>query len=257
MDRHLEMEEHHGLVIQNLQADLNESQTRSSDLLRNASAALGHDTSLEQLHSHIKGLVDEGKELHTRHLKTTNDLKAVQEELQNALNHTVELENKIDELKMLHQEANANLAKMTEKEKKSSHLVEELEEQLNSNFDQHQATNHRLSTMQGESAQARIDLERELEDHKFKNGILEVRVAGPNHVMWLLTSRSNKLQHSSGNRSTQVLPSASTATHCRQKLPRLRWLDPDPPILRDCQAFPRLYQRRRLPSHSLPYQIRP
>ncbi|KAK5115656.1 hypothetical protein LTR85_009827 [Meristemomyces frigidus] len=177
-ERHAALEEHHNLVVQNMEADLTSAQGQVSGLLRSASSALGYETDPTQLHSQIKGLVEEGKELHTRHLKTTNELKLVQEELQNALNNTVVLENQIGELKMLNEEALLNLKKVSEKEKKSARLVEELEEQLNSNFDSHQQANHRLSTMQSETVQARMEIERDLEDQKLRNNLLEQQIAG-------------------------------------------------------------------------------
>jgi chromosome segregation ATPase len=177
--RQAELEEHHSLVVENMQADLTNAQRQVTELLRSASSALGYETDPSQLHDQIKGLVDEGKELHTRHLKTTNELKAVQEELQNALNNTVELENKISELKMINEEALLNLEKIGEKEKKSARLVEELEEQLNSNFDSHRQATQRMSVMHTETAQARMELERELEEQRMRNNLLEVCIHRP------------------------------------------------------------------------------
>ncbi|KAK0905450.1 hypothetical protein LTR91_023419 [Friedmanniomyces endolithicus] len=176
-ERQAGLEEHHSLVMQNMQADLVNAQAMVSDILRNASSALGHGTDPNQLHTHIKGLVDEGKELHSRHLKTTNELKLVQEELHNALTNTVGLENKIGELKMINEETLLNLQKLGEKDKNSARLIEELEDQLNNNFDSHQRTHNRLSTMQSETVQVRMELERELEDHKMRNGMLEQQLA--------------------------------------------------------------------------------
>lgn len=181
MDRHTALEEHHKLVTKNFEEELTKAQNVHSDLLRNASSALGQETDASKLPSQIGGLVAEGKELHTRHLKTTNDLKSVQEELHAALNNAVNLENKIGELKMINEEALLNLQKVSEKERKSSRLVEELEDQLNSNYDSHQAANHRLSAMQTERSvqleealQARSELERQLEDSKVHTSMLEV-----------------------------------------------------------------------------------
>ncbi|KAK1037681.1 hypothetical protein LTR33_016198, partial [Friedmanniomyces endolithicus] len=176
-ERQAGLEEHHSLVMQNMQADLVNAQAMVSDILRNASSALGHGTDPNQRHTHIKGLVDEGKELHSRHLKTTNELKLVQEELHNALTNTVGLENKIGELKMINEETLLNLQKLGEKDKNSARLIEELEDQLNNNFDSHQRTHNRLSTMQSETVQVRMELERELEDHKMRNGMLEQQLA--------------------------------------------------------------------------------
>lgn len=182
VERHAALEEHHSLVLQNMEADLKSAQGQVSDLLRSASSALGYETDPSQLHSQIKGLVEEGKELHTRHLKTTNDLKAVQEELQNALTNTVNLEAKANELKMINEEALLNLQKVSEKEKKNARLVEELEDQLNNNFDSHQQAHHRLSTMQTETVQVRMEMERELEDQKMKNNVLEVSPLAALHL---------------------------------------------------------------------------
>lgn len=175
--RLVQLEEHHALIVQNLQADLQNSQRQVTEILRSASSALGYETDPSQLHSQIKGLVEEGKELHTRHLKSTNELKAVQEELQNALSKIVALENKISELKMINEETILNLEKVSEKERKSARLVEELEDQLNNTFDSHQRATHRMSTMQTETVQARMELERELEDQKLKNNVLEQQIA--------------------------------------------------------------------------------
>ena len=177
-DRHTELERHHQSVADGLQAALTEAQANLSSVLGNASNALGQPTDSSKLHTQIRGLVEEGKELHSRHLKTTNELKALQEELQNAMSNTVALENKIGELKMLNEESLLNLNKITEKERKSTRLVEELEEQLNSNYDHQQATTHRMSTLQTESVQFRQELERELEDQKMKNAVLEVSLLG-------------------------------------------------------------------------------
>nr|POE72006.1 isoform 4 of kinesin-like protein kif21a [Quercus suber] len=173
-DRHTATEKHHNFVVQNLQNDLTEHQTQLSAVLRGASSALGYETSTENLPVHIRGLVEEGKEIHARHLKTTNELKAVQEELQHSLTHTLDLESKVAELKSINEEAILNFEKVAERERKSSRLVDELEEQLNSTFDTHKAANHRMSTIHSEGLQARMELERELEEQKMKNAALEV-----------------------------------------------------------------------------------
>lgn len=173
-EKYAALEEQHEQMTKDLREALTTAHGESNDLLRNASAALGYETDASKLHTQIKGLVEEGKELHNRHLKTTNELKAVQEELQNAVNRSVEMESQVNEIKLLSEERALNLEKMTNKYNKSSRLVEELEEQLNSNFDSHQATNKRLSTFQSETVQARMELERELEEHKVRNSQLEV-----------------------------------------------------------------------------------
>ena len=178
MARYTELETQHQETTRRLQTELTQAQTEKSELLRKASSVLGSETDSRTLHGQIQGLVEEGKELHGRHLKTTNELKAVQEELRKALTNTIDLEKRIEELKSINQETIANLEKVSEKERKSSRLVEELEEQLNTNFDSHRATTNRLSSMQGAVAQQMIDLERELEEQKMRNGMLEVSDIG-------------------------------------------------------------------------------
>ncbi|KAK6430915.1 hypothetical protein LTR95_012925 [Oleoguttula sp. CCFEE 5521] len=164
--------EHEGARTK-LQGELVALQGEHAALLAAAAAALGTQTNASKLRSQIEGLVDEGKELHSRHTKTTNDLKLVQEELQSSLAKSTAFETQVGELKMGIEEAKINLGKMTEKERKSSRLVEELEEQLNSNFDSHRATNHRLSRMEGAAVQVRQEMEREVEELRLRNAMLE------------------------------------------------------------------------------------
>lgn len=157
-----------------LQAELTKIQGEHTALLAAAAAALGASTTSDTLRSQIEGLVDEGKELHTRHTKATNDLKHVQEELQASQLKGADLQGKLDAVKEQFEGAQKQLDSVTKREKKSSRLVEELEEQLNSNYDSHQAATNRLSRMETETVQARQELERELEELKMKNGVLEV-----------------------------------------------------------------------------------
>ncbi|EME40505.1 hypothetical protein DOTSEDRAFT_136681 [Dothistroma septosporum NZE10] len=171
--RYAALEEQHEQVTADMQKDLAAAHGEITGLLGNASSALGYKTDSSQLHEQIRGLVDEGKDLHSRHIKTTNELKEVQEELQSAINRSVEMESEIGQLKMASEEKATNLDKMTDKYNKAAALVEQLEEQLNSNYDSHQATNKRLSTMQSETVQARIELERELEEQKARAQQLE------------------------------------------------------------------------------------
>lgn len=171
------LEEHYEKITSDLERELGEAQGEITGLLLDASSALGYETSASKLRIQIKGLVDEGKELHGRHLKTTNELKGVQEELQSAINRSEAMESHISELRMANDEQNLNLEKMSDKYNKSSALCEQLEEQLNSTFDTHRATTNRLSTLETESGQARIEIEKELEEVKFRNNQLEVSIA--------------------------------------------------------------------------------
>lgn len=191
------LEEHYEKITSDLERELSEAQGKVTTLLLDASSALGYETSASKLQTQIRGLVDEGKELHGRHLKSTNELKAVQEELQNAISRTVEMESQISELKMVNDEQNLNLEKMSDKYNKSSALCEQLEEQLNSTYDTHQATTNRLSTLQSESGLARIEIEKELEDAKFRNSQLEVSYSDIARLPQTLTFCSNNSLRSS------------------------------------------------------------
>jgi hypothetical protein len=157
-----------------MQAELTKLQAEHTGLLAAAAAALGSPTDSNTLRSQIQGLVDEGKELHTRHTKATNELKLLQEELQTSQLKGAELQGKFDAANEQLEAAQKNLDMVTKREKKSSRLVEELEEQLNSNFDSHQAATNRLSRMETTTMQARQEIEKELEDLKTRNSMLEV-----------------------------------------------------------------------------------
>ncbi|GAB7361756.1 hypothetical protein MBLNU230_g1802t1 [Neophaeotheca triangularis] len=176
-----ELESRHSDALKQMEANLTRLQSEHSDLLRNASTGLGFETDAVMLKDHIQGLKDEGKELHARHLQAAAELNGVSEELQNALNKNVDLEEKIAELKTINEGALADLKKISEREKKSSRLVEELEDQLNTNFDSHQAANNRLSAMQTERQVHLEEAVKELEEQKAKNQVLEQQLASGKH----------------------------------------------------------------------------
>ncbi|KAF2723883.1 kinesin-domain-containing protein [Polychaeton citri CBS 116435] len=171
-----ETRQHHAMLEERhakTSAELESSRNDHAAVIRDASSALGYQTDAAQLKLHIQGLVDEGKELHSRHIKSTNNLKDVQEELRAARDKIAELEEKTGELRMINEEALLNLQKITEKERKSSRLVEELEDQLNNQFDSHQAVNNRFSALQTEKDKAHADLVRDLEEQRKLNVMLE------------------------------------------------------------------------------------
>jgi chromosome segregation ATPase len=188
-------ESKHNSSASTMQAELTKLQAEHTGLLAAAAAALGSPTDSNTLRSQIQGLVDEGKELHTRHTKATNDLKLLQEELQTSQLKGAELQGKFDAANEQLEAAQKNLDMVTKREKKSSRLVEELEEQLNSNFDSHQAATNRLSRMETTTMQARQEIEKELEDLKTRNSMLEVNLhqVTPNHEPMLTTLTATSL----------------------------------------------------------------
>lgn len=189
--RYTGLQQQHAHVTADLESKLAHSKNELQAMLKNTSSALGYEVDHSQLHLHIVGLVEEGKEIHARHLKTTNDLKSVQEDLQSAMGRTVELKSQMDELKASHDDKTAKLDEMTDKYRKSSQLVEQLEEQLNSNYDEHQETNKRLSSMQDETVRARTELEKELEEAKARSITLEQQLNAFKH----LSLNSNASSH--------------------------------------------------------------
>jgi chromosome segregation ATPase len=205
-----------------MQAELTKLQAEHTELLAAAAAALGSPTDSTTLRSQIEGLVDEGKELHTRHTKATNDLKLVQEELQTSQLKSAELQGKLDAVTEQLEAAQKSLDMVTTREKKSSRLVEELEEQLNSNFDSHQAATNRLSRMETATVQARQEIEKELEDLKARNSMLEVSLhqGTPNYgpMLTALTATSLTKLHGFRPRLDRVqqprIAVARSSRHC-------------------------------------------
>jgi DNA repair exonuclease SbcCD ATPase subunit len=207
-----------------MQAELTKLQAEHTDLLAAAAAALGSPTDSNTLRSQIEGLVDEGKELHTRHTKATNDVKLLQEELQTSQLKAAELQGKFDAANEQLEAAQKSLDMVITREKKSSRLVEELEEQLNSNFDSHQAATNRLSRMETATVQARQEIEKELEDLKARNSMLEVSLhqEAPNHesVLTTVTATSLTTLHGFRPRLDRVQQSGIAVARSSRHRPR-------------------------------------
>jgi chromosome segregation ATPase len=153
-----------------LEATLAEARGELSTIATQVAFALGLDVSTEKLQERISDLLADQKALAQEQQKSSemektvielsaindtvmNELATVKSELAGLLLQTVEAE----KLKIEHAAVTAHLAalktEMTDlesKNQKNSRLVEELEDQLASNFDQHQMTNNRLSTLQTE-----------------------------------------------------------------------------------------------------------
>lgn len=180
-DRQAALEEQHKAAVANLEAEVKKFQDEMASLLQKVSSLLGKPTDATNVHDHIKRVINEKLELENQQIRSVNEVKEMQDELQAAMTKIVNLENSVGELKMLNEETMKNLEEVADKERKSSRLVQELEDQLNSNFDQHQATTNRLSSMQNErhvaleeALHAREELEKELEDARTKTSMLEV-----------------------------------------------------------------------------------
>ena len=153
-----------------LESDLSEARDELTKIATQVAFALGVDVSTEKLQERITDLLADQKALGQEQqkngemektvieLSAINDtvmkeLETVKSELSSLLLQTAEGE----KLKAEHVSVSDQLTALKKemddlesKNKKSSRLVEELEDQLASNFDQHQMTNNRLSTLQTE-----------------------------------------------------------------------------------------------------------
>lgn len=153
-----------------LEADLAEARDELTKIATQVAFALGVDVSTDKLQERITDLLADQKALAQEQQKSgemertvielsaindtvMKELETVKSELSGLLLQTADG----DKLKAEHLTVSDQLAalkkEMSEletKNKKNSRLVEELEDQLASNFDQHQMTNNRLSTLQTE-----------------------------------------------------------------------------------------------------------
>lgn len=153
-----------------LEADLSEACDELTKIATQVAFALGMDISTDRLQERINDLLADQKALAQEQQKssemekTVNELSAINDtvmkeletvksELTSLLLQTAEGEKlKAEQLTVADQltALKKELTELESQNKKSSRLVEELEDQLASNFDQHQMTNNRLSTLQTE-----------------------------------------------------------------------------------------------------------
>ncbi len=163
------------------QADLERTKTEMDTLVKNVSVALGQETDIGKVQSHIESLVKERRTIAAQMNQATHDLKNSRKELSDATNEVGTLKSNLKEFETINAETLKELERVSEKELKSSRLVQELEDQLNQNYDQHEAANNRLSALQTERTrelQDAIDhgegLEKEIQESRIKIALLEV-----------------------------------------------------------------------------------
>ncbi|KAF1364874.1 kinesin family protein-like protein [Lizonia empirigonia] len=167
-----------------LQTDLAKAKAELETLLQGISTALNQEIDVGQVQSQIKSLVEARKSLTTRMDQALDDLEAARIELSEATKTIATLKDNMKEFEVLNAETIKELEHVSEKEQKSSRLVQELEDQLNQNWDQHEATNNRLSALQTERTRElqdvivhREQLERDYEDSRAKIAQLESQLA--------------------------------------------------------------------------------
>ncbi|KAJ4380889.1 hypothetical protein N0V86_004252 [Didymella sp. IMI 355093] len=163
-----------------LQTDLASAKNKLEILLRGVSTALNQETDITQVQSQVESLVEARKSLTTRMDQALDDLQAARLELTDATKTIDTLKTNMKEFEDLNAETIKELERVNDKERKSSRLVQELEDQLNQNWDQHEATNNRLSALQTERTRElqdvvvhREQLEKDVEEARAKIASLE------------------------------------------------------------------------------------
>jgi kinesin family protein 4/21/27 len=164
-----------------LEADLSKAKSEMATLLEGVSAALGEETDISNVQSHIEALVQERKSITTKLEEAVAEREVARKDLTEATNQINTLKGKMKEFELINTETLKELEKVSEKEHKSARLVQELEDQLNQNWDQHEAANNRLSALQTERTRELQDamnhgeeLEKEVQESRIKIALLEV-----------------------------------------------------------------------------------
>lgn len=198
--RVFELTSKHEASTQALQDDLSQARNELTNLASQVALALGVEASVSKLEERIAILLAEKTALstssaelqeHVSELITTNDtvmneLKLVKGELAALLSTTEQgARLKADHATVAEQLAilRKEMEDLEKKNKKNSRLVGELEDQLASNYDQHQAANNRLSTLQSErnsqleeANAAALKAQSELDAIKEEYAVLQVSI---------------------------------------------------------------------------------
>lgn len=202
-----------------LEADLTKAKSDMESLLTNISAALGEETELGKVHTHIESLITERKSLSTQMEDAIKDLHGARQELTEATTTIGTLKGNLKEFELINAETLKELEKVSAKELKSARLVQELEDQLNHNYDQHEAANNRLSALQTERGRELQDaivhgelLEKEVQESRIKIALLESQLvdAKRNSARGSIDPRED-LQRSNSNNSNARKSTAHTS----------------------------------------------
>ena len=121
----------HQDFVRSLQAEVTEARDEMGRLLQGIAVILKGETDTNRVIDQVQALAD-------------HRVEAEQAQMENAT-----LRATIAELSQLHEQSSKEIDRLNEDYLKSSRIVEDLEEQLTANFDQHQATNNRLSVLEG------------------------------------------------------------------------------------------------------------
>ncbi|KAL5120300.1 hypothetical protein ACEQ8H_001858 [Pleosporales sp. CAS-2024a] len=203
-----------------LEADLAKAKGDLDSLLHGISTALGQETDISTVQTHIESLIAERKSINTQMEEALAELQTARKELSEASVTIDTLKSNLKEFEMINAETMKELETVSEKERKSTRLVEELEEQLNQNWDQHEAANHRLSALQTERSRELHDamhhgvsLEKEVEESRIKIALLESQLldAKRNSARGSVIDPREDLHRSNSNNSTARKSAAHTS----------------------------------------------
>ncbi|GAM90066.1 hypothetical protein ANO11243_081060 [Dothideomycetidae sp. 11243] len=178
--REMDLQKEHQNTLDDLEQEIQKHQDLHATVLLGLSSILGQSLNHTTVQTHVQELLSAKRTLETRDIQATNDKKALEDDLATLEASNANLQDKVGELKMLHEQALKQVTESTKREEKSARLVQELEDQLSSNYDQTQFNHNRLSEMQTEkhlqlqeAIHARMELEKEVEDSRLRVGYLE------------------------------------------------------------------------------------
>lgn len=176
------LQEEHRNALTLLENELKEHQASSASLAE-VSMLLGESLDHLDIKERIHELVHLKNNVESRGDLSTDERRAFEDEIEALQSSHADLENVLDEVKILHDAAMQQVEAITKKEQLSARLVQELEDQLNNNYDQTQLNNNRLSEMQSErqlqfqeAVHARMELEKEVEDSRLRISYLEAQL---------------------------------------------------------------------------------
>jgi len=249
----------HQLILEAVNQELAEARNELTKVASQVALALGNDASVEKLQEHIAELIAAREALAIEQkkggerekdiidLSSLNDevlkeLETVKAELAALLAQTAagaqlkdEHATVTEQLALLKKE----MSDLETKNKKNSRLVEELEDQLASNFDQHQAANNRLSTLQSErnsqldeANMARARVEKELEAIREEYAGLQVSpltLKLTHHLSDHSQAKLEELTPSDNTAGARTSNSSSTSTI--RKTASVQSLPSPPPVI--------------------------
>ncbi|KAI9679501.1 MAG: hypothetical protein M1817_005523 [Caeruleum heppii] len=133
----------HDDMVNDLYAQLTETKDEMGRMLHHVGNLLKEDTAPNKLPHQVEQLIKSRADANARYA-------SAKEASDKAGTEISSLKATVSELTTMNQKSVKDMETLNQQYQKSSRIVEELEKQLESNFDQHQAANNRLSTLETE-----------------------------------------------------------------------------------------------------------